>query len=50
MKTFRQWLSEMVGTGAIWDGTKSPDFQWWGDPSSAINPKPKKKKRKGKSK
>jgi hypothetical protein len=49
---FKEWLirrqyPEMVGTGAIYDGTKDPDFNWWGSPESAIKPKkPKKKKRK----
>lgn len=37
---FREWLIqlEMVGTGAVYDGTKSPDFNWWGDPGSANRP------------
>ena len=48
---FKEWLvrrefPEMVGTGAIYDGTKSKDFNWWGDPGSEIKPKKKKKKRK----
>lgn len=37
--------NEMAGTGAIYDGTKSPDFQWWGAPQSMIRPKKKKKKK-----
>jgi len=36
--------NEMAGTGAIYDGTKSPDFQWWGAPESMIRSKKKKKK------
>jgi len=33
MKNFIQWLDEMVGTGAVYDGTKPKDgdgFNWWG--------------------
>lgn len=34
---FAEWLKqqEMVGTGAIYDGTKSKDFNWWGAPETA---------------
>lgn len=37
---FKEWIkqNEMVGTGAVYDGTESPDFNWWGDPSSANKP------------
>lgn len=40
MIRFKEWLKqqEMVGTGAVYDGTKSPDFNWWGDPESAHKP------------
>lgn len=49
--TFKEWIirrefPEMVGTGAIYDGTKSKDFNWWGAPESAIKPKKPKKKKK----
>lgn len=44
MRTFLEWLKEMVGTSAVYDGTKSPDFNWWGAPESMIKPKKKKKK------
>lgn len=57
MKTFINWLQEMVGTGAIYDGTKPKDgggFNWWGavgDPlgvSIEGDPiKPKKRKKHG---
>ena len=32
--SFKKWLSEMCGTGAIYDPktAKSPDFNWWGCP------------------
>ncbi len=30
IKTFKEWYREMAGTGAIYDGTDSPDFNWWG--------------------
>lgn len=45
--TFKEWIvwREMAGTGAIYDGTKSPDFNWWGDPKSTIVPKKKRKKK-----
>ena len=38
--SFKDWLkkNEMVGTGAVYDGSKGPDFNWWGDPSSAHKP------------
>lgn len=46
--TFTKWLeqmaAEMCGTGAIYDGTKGKDFNWWGCPESAIKPKAEKKK------
>ncbi len=35
---FAEWLkaNEMVGTGAIYDGSgDTEDYQWWGDPKSA---------------
>lgn len=43
MITFNEWLkkkmqSEMAGTGAIYDGSKSPDFNWWGAPESMGKP------------
>lgn len=50
--SFKEWLvrrtgvEEMVGTGAIYDGTKSKDFNWWGAPESAVKPRKKRKKRK----
>lgn len=40
----------MVGTGAIYDGTKSPDFNWWGAPESMDHPHKKKKKKKKRKK
>ena len=48
MICFKEWLKrrairEMVGTGAIYDGTKSPDFQWWGSPEKYFKKKHKKK-------
>ena len=51
VESFKEWLirrqyPEMVGTGAVYDGTKSPDFNWWGAPESAIKPGKKKKKHK----
>ena len=57
---FKQWFNEMVGTGAIYDGSKG-EFNWWGAPGSAGKSisghpigckadKAKKKKRKKKSK
>jgi hypothetical protein len=49
MISFKQWLGEMVGTGAIYDGTHSPDFNWWGSPE-IYHKKNKKKKRKKKKK
>lgn len=43
---FKAWLAEMVGTGAIYDPKVKPvDFQWWGDPSSALSSKTKKSKK-----
>lgn len=38
--SFMEWLRqvEMVGTGAVYDGTSHPDFNWWGDPKSAHKP------------
>jgi len=45
--TFKKWLAEIAGaTYAVYDGTKSSDFQWEGDPKSMIKPKKKKKKKK----
>lgn len=50
MIKFTEWLknkmkTEMAGTGAIYDGTKSPDFQWQGAPESMGKPMlPKNKK------
>jgi hypothetical protein len=42
--SFEDFLrNEMAGTGAIYDGTKSPDFQWQGSPKSMIRPKKKKR-------
>lgn len=50
IKSFREFVTEMVGTGAIYDGTPNgKDFQWWGDPKSA-NPQSKKKAKKKHSK
>ena len=58
--SFRQWL-EMVGTGAVYDGTKpKEDWNWWGAPGApAVSPrrgvkiekdeKPKKRKKKKKN-
>ena len=46
MESFKEWLKEMVGVSAIYDGTKGKDFQWWGAPESMIKPKKKKKKKK----
>jgi hypothetical protein len=45
MKTFKEWLKlqEMVGTSAIYDGTKSKDFNWWGCPEIYKKKKRKKK-------
>lgn len=34
---------EMCGTGAIYDGTKSPDYNWWGCPEKYHQEKKKKK-------
>jgi hypothetical protein len=38
--SFRKWL-EMVGTGAIYDGTKpKEDWNWWGAPGApAVSPR-----------
>lgn len=50
MKTFREYIKEMIGTSAVYDGTPDgPDFQWAGDPKS-MNPQDKKKKKKHESK
>ncbi len=48
MISFKEWIvaREMVGTGAIYDGTKNKDFNWWGAPEYAIKPKKSKKKHK----
>ncbi len=37
---FAGWLKqqEMAGTGAVYDGTKSKDFNWWGAPETAGRP------------
>lgn len=44
MKTFKEWLKEMAGTGAIYNGepaqvsnkgTKHRDYNWWGAPETA---------------
>lgn len=48
---FSEWIvrrqyPEMVGTGAVYDGTKSQDFNWWGAPESAVKPKKPKKRKK----
>lgn len=54
---FKRWFNEMVGTGAVYDGTKpSEDWNWWGAPGSqGVSPKKGpikhgKKKRKRKQK
>lgn len=44
--TFKKWIEMAGATYAVYDGTKSPDFQWEGDPKSMIKPKKKKKKKK----
>ena len=41
MITFFEWMKkqdEMVGTGVVYDGTKSPDFNYWGAPESMGKP------------
>jgi len=52
--SFKKWFGEMVGTGAIYDGSKGT-FNWWGTPGSTgkvidgdpiKSPSKKKKKRK----
>ena len=33
MKTFNEWIGEMCGTGAVYDGSgNGKDYQWWGTP------------------
>jgi hypothetical protein len=49
---FKNWLKkhEMVGTSAIYDGSKTydkkRDWNWWGAPESAIKVRSKRKKKK----
>lgn len=44
MIRFKEWIKKKkFFTDAIYDGTKSPDFQWQGAP-----PKPKKKNKRKK--
>jgi hypothetical protein len=38
----------MVGTGAIYTGEKTSDFNWWGAPESMIKPRKPRKHRKKK--
>lgn len=55
---FKEWLFEMTGTGAVYDGTPpGPDWNWWGAPgTTGVSPKEgpimhkKKKKKKGSKK
>ncbi|MHA2043417.1 MAG: hypothetical protein ACW99G_01410 [Candidatus Thorarchaeota archaeon] len=53
--TFKQWLAELAGTGAIFDPKAKGEFNWWGAPGSTgkviegdpiKNSKKKKKKKK----
>lgn len=36
-------LAKFLEAEAVYDGTKSPDFQWWGAPQSAVRPKRRKR-------